>query len=221
MLAGATSSLRRARGGGLHVVAFRNRDHDPRHSTRPVNLLSIVYASRFYGARRSCTPIGMPTTSTADFRTTRTAGACGCSWPGRSRGATRPWRTRRPAWSTWRHRRGGLYRVQWSPGRNRPHRRDGLHGICGATRATWRCRRDGIPGNSRAARRRRIRRTSRSQRRTRYSGTRGVSRAHRRHRRGGLHGICGAAGRRRIRRTSRSQRRSRRVGSCGASRAPG
>src|ERR1700679_240522 len=70
----AAASLRRARGGGLYVVAFRNRGHDPRHSLRPVDLRSIVYASRFYRAGRSCTSITVPTTSTADFRATRTAG---------------------------------------------------------------------------------------------------------------------------------------------------
>jgi len=160
--AGAATSLRRARGGGLYVVAFRNRGHDSRHRARPVNLSSIVYAGRFYRAGRSCTPITVPTTSTADFRTTRTAGVRGCSRPGGSRGATRPGRSRRLAWSTWRHRVGrphrrygyvGLDRLQRSSGSNRTHRRDGLRGICGSSRAPGRKRRHGKRGADRAHRR--------------------------------------------------------------------
>jgi len=162
--AGAAMSLR-ARGGGLYLVAFRNRGHDPRCGARPVNLRSIVYAGRFYRAGRSCTPITVPTTSTADFRTTRRAGARGCSWPGRSRGATRPGRSRRLAWSTWHHRTGrahrrcrcdGLHRIRGADRTHGAHRRHGRHRICGTTGTTWRDGHDGISGSNRAAGHRRI-----------------------------------------------------------------
>jgi hypothetical protein len=210
--AGAATPSRRARGGDLYVVAFRNPGHDPRHSTRPVNLRSIVHASRFYGAGRSCTPITVSTTRTAAFRTTRTEGARGCSRPCRSRGATRPGRTRRPAWSAWRHRTGrarrrhgcnGLCRLQRSLGSNRTHRRHGCHRICGTT---WRYGRDGIHWVDRQRRRTRTGRSDRTHRTQRSAGSNRTDRRHgcgglyriqwspgrnRAHRRYGCHRICG------------------------------
>jgi hypothetical protein len=165
----AKTASRRARGGGLsrsgglYVVSFRNRGRDSRHGVRPVDLRSIVYASRFYRAGRSCTPITVPTTSTADFGTTpRTTWTRGCSWPGRLRGAPRPRRARRPPGSTWCNRAGRAHR------RGRRHRAD---------RARRRYRRRGI---HRVDRQRWGSRTGRTDR------TRGVDRARRRD---GLHGV--------------------------------
>jgi hypothetical protein len=237
--AGAATFSRRARGGGLRVVASSNRGHDPRHSARPANLSSIVYISRFHGAGRSCTPITVPTTSMADFRTTRTARTRGCSRPDRFRGTTRPWRTRRPAWSAWRHRTG------------RTHRRHRCHRICGTTR------RDGSDRIHWVDRQPRHTRTGRADRTHRTQRSAGSNRTDRRHRCGGLyriqrspgrngahwhygcHRICRAtrtpwpyrrdgirgtnrtAGHRRTRRTSRTQRRTRRDGKRRANRPQG
>lgn len=168
--AAAATFSRCARGSGLCVVAFSSRGYDPRHSAGTA-LNSIVYAGRLHGAGRSCTPITVSRTSTADSRTTRTARTRGCSRPNRFRGTTRPGRTRRPAWSDWRHRTG------------RTHRRHGCHRICRTTRTPRRYGRNGIHGTNRTGGRPRIRRTSRTQRRTRRNGKRRVNRPQGRNRR--------------------------------------
>ncbi len=193
---GAATFSRRARGGGLCVVAFSNRSHDPRHSARPANLSSIVYISRFHRASRSCTPITVPTTSTADFRPTRTARTRGCSRPDRFRGTTRPWRTRRPAWSAWRHRTG------------RTHRRHGYHRICGTTR------RDGSDRIHWFDRQPRRTRTARADRTHRTQRSAGSNRIHWRHRCGGLYRI------QRSTRSNRTHRRHRCHRICRAARTP-
>jgi hypothetical protein len=174
----ATSS-RRARGCGLRVVAFRDRGHDPRHSARPVNLHSAMYASRFYRARRSCTHVAVQTTSTADFRTTRTARTRWCSRPDRSRGAARPGRTRRSAWSTWRHGAGWAHRRSRRDGPGWPRRRQGRLGIArvdrqrrttGVGRGDW---------THRSQRRDRLHWSSWSNRAQRRPGPDGLYRIHR------------------------------------------
>jgi hypothetical protein len=189
----ATSS-RRARGCRLRVVACRDRGHDPRHSARPVDLRSAVYAGRFYRARRSCTPVTVPTTSTVDFRTSWTARTRGCSRPGRSRGATGPGRTRRPAWSTRRHGAG------WAHGRGRRdradrprrrYRRHGIHGVDRQRRATGAGRGDW---------------THRTQRRDGLHRSSGSNRAQRRPGRDGLYGIHGVDRQRRGPRTRGTHR---------------
>jgi hypothetical protein len=213
--AGAATFPRRACSSGLCVVAFRKRGHDPRHSARSANLISIVYASRFHGEGRSCTPITVRTTSTVDFRTTRTARTRGCSRPSGFRGATRPGRTRRAAGSAWRYRTG------------RTHRRHGCHGICGTT---WRDGRNRIHWVDRQRRRTRTGRADRTHRTQRSAGSNrtdrryGICRTTRTpwpYGRYGIRGTSRAGGRRRIRRTSRTQRRNRRDGKRGGCRAPG
>jgi hypothetical protein len=180
--ASAATFSRRACGGGLCVVAFRKRGHDPRHSARSANLSSIVYASRFHGEGRSCTPITVPTTSTVDFRTTRTARTRGYSRPSGFRGTTRPGRTRRPAWSAWRYRTG------------RTHRRHGCHRICGTA---WRDGRNRIHWVDRQRRRARIGRAERTYRTQRSAGSNrtdrryGICRTTRTSWRYGRDGICG------------------------------
>ena len=58
---GAARSLRRARGGGLYVVAFRSRGDDPRHRARLLarleydQLMIAVQHLRAYEPSDSCT----------------------------------------------------------------------------------------------------------------------------------------------------------------------
>jgi hypothetical protein len=128
------------------LVPFSNRGRTSGQRARPLNLHSLVHASRLYRTRWSCTPRSLSKTTSAESR----ARTPGCSRPRRSRGTTRPERTTRYARPTRCHRTSrtyghhGLHRLQRNHGCNRNHgsnrtrRCDGYKGICRTTRTTRR-----------------------------------------------------------------------------------
>ena len=138
-----STHLRRARDGDLCFRACRGRGCNSGHRGRAVNICSIMQADGFRGAPRTCTPIVVSTTNTPAFGT---AGACGRSWPWRSRWSTRTGRPRRGTWSTWGHGVRGTDRAHRCSGH---HRADWAIRPRGAEWAGGTQRRHGIPRGTR------------------------------------------------------------------------
>jgi hypothetical protein len=181
----------------LCIGALGSRGLDSWHRGRSVTFHSTLQEARFYRAGWTCAPISVPRTSTRDLGAAGITGTRRRTRPDGFRGSTRAGRTRRLAWSTWRHgtcgtdRRKRCDRRSRVNGTNRARGRRGRNGVRGTDRADGRCGRHWICGPNRA------------HRRSRASG------ADWRHRHYGRYGTCG---------TNRDHGRCRHNGVCGTNR---